>query len=174
MPPSPLSSAPASTSRAATKSASLRTPRSPSTTEPSPRFAGSTSTPAPPSTAPARSTPPSTTTARSPLRAPINLDSTSAPTTISPPTRHSTSSSTATEQPSFLVTGDATLAGTLIVTTGKGFKPSPGKSYTVLTANRITGTFANPDNEVVATDGTRFTIRYSDSAVTLSVKMNRD
>jgi hypothetical protein len=73
------------------------------------------------------------------------------------------------KQPSLLVTHDATLAGTLIVTTGKGFQPTPGSSYTVLTANQIVGTFANPGNEVVATDGTRFTIQYSESAVTLSV-----
>lgn len=74
------------------------------------------------------------------------------------------------EQPSFLVIRDAKLAGTLVVTAGKGFKPTPGKSYTVLTANQISGTFGNPGNEVVASDGTRFAIRYSESAVTLSVK----
>ncbi|HIK91526.1 MAG TPA: hypothetical protein EYG03_06025 [Planctomycetes bacterium] len=73
------------------------------------------------------------------------------------------------KQPSFLVTGDATLSGTLIVTTGKGFQPTPGQTYTVLTANRIIGTFSNPGSESVATDGTRFTIRYTESAVTLSV-----
>jgi arylsulfatase A-like enzyme len=73
------------------------------------------------------------------------------------------------KQPSFLVTGDATLSGTLIVTTGKGFQPTPGQTYKVLTANRVIGTFSNLGREIVATDGTRFTVRYTESAVTLSV-----
>jgi arylsulfatase A-like enzyme len=73
------------------------------------------------------------------------------------------------KQPSFLVTGNATLSGTLIVTTGKGFQPTPGQTFTVLTANRIIGTFSNPGREVIAADGTRFTVRYTESAVTLSV-----
>jgi hypothetical protein len=72
------------------------------------------------------------------------------------------------KQPSFLIIGDATLSGTLIVTTSKGFQPTPGQAYTVLTANRIMGTFSNPGREIVATDGTRFTVRYTESAVTLS------
>ena len=72
------------------------------------------------------------------------------------------------KQPSLLVIGDATLSGTLIVTTSKGFQPTPGQTYTVLTANRIMGTFSNPGREIVATDGTRFTVRYTESAVTLS------
>ncbi len=73
-------------------------------------------------------------------------------------------------QPSFLVTGDATLSGTLIVTTGKDFQPAPSQTYTVLTANRIIGTFSNPGREIIATDGTRFTVHYTESAVTLSVQ----
>ena len=72
------------------------------------------------------------------------------------------------EKPSVLVTGDAKLAGMLAVATGKDFEPVPGNSYTVLTANRITGSFANPRNEVVATNGARFIIHYSESAVTLT------
>jgi arylsulfatase A-like enzyme len=74
----------------------------------------------------------------------------------------------ALEKPPLLVAGNASLAGTLSVAVGKGFQPSPGKSSTALTAQRITGTFANPDNEVVASDGTQFTIGYSESAVTLT------
>jgi len=73
------------------------------------------------------------------------------------------------KQPSLLVAGDAMLDGTLQVTIGKGFRPAPGESYTVLTANRITGTFANSDKTLVANDGTRFTIRHSESAVTLTM-----
>ncbi len=75
----------------------------------------------------------------------------------------------APKKPAFLVTGDATLAGTLTVTIGAGFTPVPGESYTVLTAHKITGSFANPGDAVVATNGTRFAIRYSDSTVTLAV-----
>jgi len=74
------------------------------------------------------------------------------------------------KQPCFLVTGDAALDGTLVITTAEGFRPMSGKSYTVLIARKITGTFGNAGNEIVGTDGTRFTMRYSESSVTLSVK----
>jgi arylsulfatase A-like enzyme len=72
------------------------------------------------------------------------------------------------EKPSLRVAGNAVLAGTLRVASSKGFEPSPGESYTVLAAQRITGSFANPGNKVVAADGSRFTIGYSESAVTLT------
>ncbi len=74
------------------------------------------------------------------------------------------------KNPSLIVTGNATLAGTLTARTGKGFKPSAGKSYTVLAAKQVSGRFANPDDVVVAADGTRFTIGYSDSDLTLTVE----
>ncbi|QDV45486.1 Arylsulfatase [Stieleria neptunia] len=63
--------------------------------------------------------------------------------------------------------GTATLAGELVVTTGNGFKPIPGQTYTVMAANRIVGSFSNPDGEVVAADGTRFTIVYDEDHVSL-------
>ena len=40
----------------------------------------------------------------------------------------------------------------------------------VLAAKRITGAFSNSRNEVVANDGSRFVIGYSESAVTLTLK----
>jgi len=77
------------------------------------------------------------------------------------------------KHPSLSVAGDAALGGTLAVTPGKGFRPTPDKSYAMLTAGRIAGTFANPGNEIVATDGTRFTIHYSQSTVTLREKRKK-
>ncbi len=73
------------------------------------------------------------------------------------------------EEPSLSIAGDANLDGELVVTTGRDFQPTPGKSYTVLSANRISGRFDHAGDEVVA-DGTRFTIRYTEDAVTLSAK----
>lgn len=73
------------------------------------------------------------------------------------------------EEPPLSITGDANLDGELAVTTGKDFKTTRGKSYTVLTARHISGRFDNPGNEVV-TDVARFTIRYTQSAVTVSAK----
>lgn len=74
------------------------------------------------------------------------------------------------KQPSIAVEGDVELAGTLSIVTGKDFQSTPGKSYTVFTAKQIVGTFANLGNEVVAADGTRFTIGYSATAISLSAK----
>ncbi|MCP4788041.1 MAG: sulfatase-like hydrolase/transferase [Fuerstiella sp.] len=70
----------------------------------------------------------------------------------------------------FQVAGTASLGGTLHVDIADVFKPMRGKSYTVLSANRVDGTFANPRNEVVASDGSRFSIGYSKSAVTLTAR----
>ncbi len=72
--------------------------------------------------------------------------------------------------PSLQVRGEATLAGTLAVRTGAEFSARPGESYTVLSADRITGTFGNPGNQVVAEDGTRFSIGYTEDTVSLTVK----
>ncbi|TWU28827.1 sulfatase-like hydrolase/transferase [Novipirellula artificiosorum] len=67
------------------------------------------------------------------------------------------------------VVGEATLSGTLAVDLIDSFQPSPGKTYSVLTAKKVSGEFSNPGNIVVAADGTRFTINYKDSAVVLLV-----
>ncbi|QDV86454.1 sulfatase-like hydrolase/transferase [Planctomycetes bacterium TBK1r] len=70
-------------------------------------------------------------------------------------------------QPAVQIAGTASLAGELVVATGDRFKPIPGRSYVVITADRIKGSFSNPENEVVCADGTRFTIEYSDDHVSL-------
>ncbi|HIE96622.1 MAG TPA: hypothetical protein EYQ63_06340 [Fuerstia sp.] len=72
--------------------------------------------------------------------------------------------------PAFQVTGKASLGGTLHVDIADGYKPMRGKPYTVLMANQVFGTFANPRNEIVTSDGSRFTIAYSNSAVTLTAR----
>ena len=53
-----------------------------------------------------------------------------------------------------------------------GFEPIQGTSCTVLTADQVSGTFANTDGEVVSKSGDRFKIQYSPSAVTL-IKMSQ-
>lgn len=73
-------------------------------------------------------------------------------------------------RPAVQVTGAAKLGGVLSIADARGCAPKPGTIYTVLTADRIDGAFANPGGEVVSSDGVRFTIRYSRSAVTLTVK----
>ncbi len=68
------------------------------------------------------------------------------------------------------IAGAAKLSGLLRAENANGFKPIRGASDTVLTADRIVGTFANPRNEVVTSDGSRFTIEYSESGVILTAK----
>ncbi len=70
----------------------------------------------------------------------------------------------------FSVQGTTQLAGRLAITVRNGFKPKVNTTYTVLAARKITGTFANPDNTVTASDGSPFSIGYSDSTVTLTLK----
>lgn len=74
------------------------------------------------------------------------------------------------DKPVVNIAGEATLAGQLTATLTDGFKPVAGDSYVVLAAENITGKFANPHNEVVADDGVRFTIGYTKTNVTLTVK----
>ena len=73
-------------------------------------------------------------------------------------------------EPSLSIAGDAILDGRLLITTGGDFTPTPGKSYTVLAAEQVTGKFTNPGSRVVTATGVHFTIRYTQSTVTLSVK----
>lgn len=71
---------------------------------------------------------------------------------------------------SLAVGGQAYLSGNLVIATNDQFKAVPGDSFTVLSANRVTGTFGNPDHEVVASDGTRFRIEYAGGKVTVTVQ----
>ena len=68
------------------------------------------------------------------------------------------------------VDGEASFSGVLAVVGEEGFKPAAGESFSALSADGIAGRFANPNDEVVADDGNRFTIEYSKSAVILTVK----
>jgi hypothetical protein len=74
------------------------------------------------------------------------------------------------EQPPLRIGGCAVLAGSLKVRIGKGFRLSPGKSYTVLTANRLSGTFNHDRREIVVADDARFVLNYSESTVTLTAE----
>ncbi len=62
-----------------------------------------------------------------------------------------------------LVTGAATLSGTLQVSLINGFQPAPGSTFTVLTANGVSGTFAS----LSLPPG--MTVAYSPTGVTLSL-----
>jgi arylsulfatase A-like enzyme len=73
-----------------------------------------------------------------------------------------------TEQVPFHVEGTTLLTGKLAITARNGFKPEANIPFTILTANHVNGKFSNSDDTVVASNGNRFTIRYSDSAVTLT------
>ena len=66
------------------------------------------------------------------------------------------------------VTGDAHLAGELSIQLARGFKPKKGQSYTLLSASKIAGKFANALKEVQVDNGTRFKVDYSKTAVTLT------
>lgn len=72
--------------------------------------------------------------------------------------------------PSLQISGEAKLAGTLEVVAGPRFTLRPGESYIVLNADKITGTFDNPADEVVTEHGTRFAIGYTENTVSLTVK----
>ena len=74
------------------------------------------------------------------------------------------------KDPALQVTGVAKLGGLLSVEIADGHEPAQSASFTVLHAERVSGTFANTDSEVVSKSGARFKIRYSPSAVTL-IKM---
>ena len=74
------------------------------------------------------------------------------------------------KDPALQVTGVAKLGGLLSIEIADGHEPTQSASFTVLSADRVTGTFANTDGEVVSKSGARFKIRYSPSAVTL-IKM---
>lgn len=74
------------------------------------------------------------------------------------------------EYAGFHVQGTTQLAGKLAITVPNGFEPKSNETYTVLSGEKVGGTFTNPNDTVTASDGSRFSIRYSDSAVTLTLK----
>ena len=67
------------------------------------------------------------------------------------------------------IDGAAALDGALAVTVDPGFTPAGGDSFQILTADSISGTFDNADDEVTSSDGTRFSIGYSSTGVTVTV-----
>jgi arylsulfatase A-like enzyme len=71
---------------------------------------------------------------------------------------------------SLQVSGEARLGGVLVVIIPGGVNPKHGESFVVLTASQIAGRFANTNGEVVARNGSQFTISYSKSAVSLTLK----
>ena len=73
------------------------------------------------------------------------------------------------DTPCFQIHGEANLAGKLEVTTGASRASRPSESELVLRAERIVGRFENPGDEVLAEDGTRFSIGYTENSVTLTV-----
>ena len=68
-----------------------------------------------------------------------------------------------------VIDGNAELAGTLAVTLAEGFQPSAGTTFTLLTATRVQGSFANAESKVTA-GAVRFKIGYSGDAVILTVQ----
>lgn len=67
------------------------------------------------------------------------------------------------------IRGNAYLSGTLEVISASDASWRSGTSFKVLTAKKIGGRFGNSEGLVVDKQGNRFTVGYSDSAVTLTV-----
>ncbi|MFP6764385.1 MAG: sulfatase-like hydrolase/transferase, partial [Planctomycetaceae bacterium] len=72
--------------------------------------------------------------------------------------------------PQLRISGAAQLGGRLTIYTPDDFKPVSGDSYSVLAAELIEGRFNNLNNELTGSNGFRFTIGYSKTAVTVTVK----
>jgi arylsulfatase A-like enzyme len=73
-----------------------------------------------------------------------------------------------------LVQGHAHLAGALTVSVSPGYTATQGKPFTILTAGKIDGSFANARNQVVANNGARFEIGYTATTVTLTAMGERN
>ena len=74
-----------------------------------------------------------------------------------------------TNRSTLVVNSRVSLAGTLAISTRGEFERSKNVPLTILTSTGITGKFDNPDDTVIASDGTRLTIRYTGGSVKLSV-----
>jgi arylsulfatase A-like enzyme len=72
------------------------------------------------------------------------------------------------DQVALNIAGTANLAGALSVQIASGFKPEAGRTYTVVKAGKINGTFRN--KTVTTKPGTRFQIGYTPTSVTLTVR----
>ncbi len=66
------------------------------------------------------------------------------------------------------VSGSASLAGKLSVSIATDFKPVVGQSFTILSANRVEGRFANEGDLAITPNGVRFSISYQDASVSLT------
>ncbi len=77
---------------------------------------------------------------------------------------------TNSKQPSVRIDGEATLDGKFAVAIDNNSTQASGESQVVLTASKIRGAFANPDSEVIASDGTSYSIGYTETSVTLTRK----
>jgi hypothetical protein len=72
--------------------------------------------------------------------------------------------------PGLKVAGTAELAGRLSVSVDPGVSMSKGKTFTVVSAKTIQGTFLNAGGQVVAGNGVRFETGYENTRVTLTAK----
>ena len=72
------------------------------------------------------------------------------------------------EAASLDVDGAAHLDGHLSVELAQRFKPKKGTVYTLLSADKIKGEFANVGEEIETSNGARFQVNYTKSAVTLT------
>jgi len=66
------------------------------------------------------------------------------------------------------VTGTATLGGTLNIGLLNNFVPTIGSTFEILTARRVTGTFATVNGTVI-NNSEHFTVTYNSDNVTLTV-----
>lgn len=67
------------------------------------------------------------------------------------------------------VAGDVNLAGELKLNLAPKFKPKKGQSYSLISAQNVSGAFSNLRDQVSLEDGTSLTISYSQNQVTLVV-----
>jgi len=73
-----------------------------------------------------------------------------------------------TDHSRLVVSGHASLAGSLAISLDPGFTPDHGDSFVVLTAASRDGSFGHPDDRALADTGQPFKISYAPTAVTLT------
>ncbi|HEY5109556.1 MAG TPA: Calx-beta domain-containing protein, partial [Acidimicrobiales bacterium] len=67
------------------------------------------------------------------------------------------------------VTGAAHLAGALALTTAPAFNPTPGSTYTIVSATSLTGTFASISGQIDQAAGVYYSVSYTATSVVLTV-----